>query len=105
MLDHCLPRRLAKVFPNHDVRTAADMGWDRLRNGKLLAAAAAAGFEVVLTIDKKMSREQNLATLPVAVVVVMAVSNRLADLQPMVPAIEQAFLTVPSRTLVEVLPG
>jgi hypothetical protein len=45
------------------------MGWDDLRNGKLLAAAAAELFGVVLTVDKNMKREQNPATLPVSVII------------------------------------
>jgi predicted nuclease of predicted toxin-antitoxin system len=74
LLDHCLPRRFARAFPDHSVRTAADQGWERLRDGKLLAAAGAE-FDVILTVDKNIKREQNLATLPIAVVVMLARSN------------------------------
>jgi hypothetical protein len=38
----------------HAVRTAAQQGWDTLKNGDLLAAAEAAGFDLVLTTDKNM---------------------------------------------------
>jgi len=33
LLDHCLPRRLKKMLPPHNAATAAEMGWDNLRNG------------------------------------------------------------------------
>lgn len=60
------------------------MGWHALRNGALLRAVAQDRFDVLLTVDRNLKREQNLATLPVAVVVLLARSNRLADLLPLV---------------------
>ncbi len=44
-------------------------GWDKLVNGALLSAAEAAGFEVLITTDKNLSYQQNLATRKIAVVV------------------------------------
>jgi hypothetical protein len=78
------------------------MGWERLRNGKLLAAAAAAGFEAFITIDKNLKNQQNLSALPIAVLVVMAKSNRLADVLPFAPAIEAVLMNLKPRTLAEV---
>jgi hypothetical protein len=60
-----VPKPFGREFPNHFVRTTAQMGWDDLRNGNLLAATAT-GFDVLLTVDKNMKRQQNLNTLPVA---------------------------------------
>jgi hypothetical protein len=51
------------------VRTAAQQGWDTLKNGELLSAAEAAGFDVILTTDKNMRYQQNLAGRKIAVVV------------------------------------
>jgi predicted nuclease of predicted toxin-antitoxin system len=103
LLDHCLPRRLKNSFPTHDVATAVEVGWDALRNGKLLAAAATR-FDVLLTIDKNLKHQQNLTTLPVAVIVILAPTNRLADLVGFVPAVEDALKTLTPRTLIEVTP-
>lgn len=101
LLDHCLPRRLARAFPSHTVRTTAEQGWNRLRNGKLLAAASSA-FDLFLTIDKNLKHEQNMATLPLAVMVVMARSNRLDDVLPFVPIIEEELARLRPQTFVEV---
>jgi predicted nuclease of predicted toxin-antitoxin system len=103
LFDHCLPRRLSRAFPNHAVRNTADRSWERLRNGRLLSAASNE-FDVFLTIDKKLKHQQNLATLPVAVIVIMAPSNRLADLLPFVSAVEEELVRLRPRTLVEVFP-
>ncbi|HWE97460.1 MAG TPA: hypothetical protein VG269_26115 [Tepidisphaeraceae bacterium] len=101
LLDHCLPRRLKRSLPGHEVITAAEMGWDRLRNGKLLSAAAGGNFDVFLTIDKNLKNEQNLATLPIAVVVFLARTNRLGDVALFIPALEAALLTLTPCKLVE----
>ena len=87
LLDHNVPRRLRDHLPGHDVRTTRQERWDRLRNGSLLAAAAADGFDLFLSLDKKLEYEQNLSTLPLPVVVLDAVTNALPSLLPMVPAL------------------
>jgi hypothetical protein len=77
------------------------MGWEALRNGALLAAAAA-DFDCVLTVDQNLRHQQDLSKLPVAVVVLVARSNRLADLIPLAPSIEKALAALTPKTLVEV---
>jgi hypothetical protein len=72
-----------------------------LRNGKLLAAASGE-FDVFLTVDKNLKHEQNLNALPIAIMVIMARSNRLADLLPFVAAIEERLPRLNPKTLVEV---
>jgi len=51
------------------VRTAAQQGWDRLKNGDLLTAAEEAGFDLLLTTDKNIRYQQNLAGRKIAIVV------------------------------------
>ncbi len=51
------------------MRTAAQQGWDRLRNGDLLTVAEGAGFGLLLTTDKNMRYQQNLAERKIAVIV------------------------------------
>jgi len=102
LLDHCIDWRLGRSLSGHDVSAARDMGWHTLRNGDLLAAAAASGFDCVLTVDQHLKHQQDLSRLPVAVVVLVATSNRLADLVRPVPAVREALVTLAPRTLVEV---
>lgn len=61
-------------------------GWSGVANGRLLELAAAE-FDVFLTMDRKLEFQQNLAALPIAVLVVEAVSNRMEHLEPLAPAI------------------
>lgn len=54
------------------------------RNGELLALAEKE-FDVFVTVDRNLSFQQHLPAFTIAVIVMRAVSNRLADLQPLVP--------------------
>ncbi|HXA49933.1 MAG TPA: hypothetical protein VNV86_06510 [Candidatus Acidoferrum sp.] len=69
LFDHGTPRSIARALVNHAVTSAKAMGWDRLSNGDLLNAAETAGFEVLLTTDKNIRYQQNLAGRTIAIVV------------------------------------
>ena len=93
LLDECVDWRLARDIPGHSVKTARQMGSTTIKNGELLALAAAE-FDVFVTVDRNLSFQQKLDSYPVAVIVLGATSNRLTDLRPLVPkllaAIEHA---------------
>lgn len=86
LLDECIPRKLKAGFSDHDCMTVPEAGFAGQKNGVLLSLAEAAGFEVFLTMDKGVQFEQNLTGRSIAIVIVRARSNRLADLLPHVPA-------------------
>jgi hypothetical protein len=101
LLDESLPRPLADLLTGHDARTVTQMGWTSLSNGALLRQAAAT-FDALLTADHNIEFQQNPKTLPMAVVVLVADSNRLDSLEPLVPEILQALETLPPKVLVRV---
>lgn len=84
LLDECVDWRLSRRIAGHEVKTARQMGWNSIKNGELLALAATA-FDVFLTVDRNLSFQQNLGALPIAVVILAAHSNRLAELERLVP--------------------
>ncbi len=86
LLDECIDRRLAKDLGGHDVRTVPQMGWAGIKNGALLTLAEAE-FDVFITVDRNLSFQQNLPKFDIAVLVLHATSNRLADLKPLTPKI------------------
>ena len=49
-----------RYLGDHIIGISADLGWARLRNGDLLAAAEQAGYELLLTTDKNLRYQQNL---------------------------------------------
>ena len=104
LLDEAVPARLRRSLPGHAVRTVVEMGWSGVKNGKLLALAAAE-FDAFVTVDKNLPYQQNVSTLPVAVVVLDTVSIELPALLPLVPKLEQARRSLRVRTLVWVSAG
>lgn len=69
LFDNGTPRGLASALPGHRVEEARARGWDRLRNGELLDAAEAAGFDIFLTTDRNLRYQQNLAGRTIAIIV------------------------------------
>ena len=84
LLDGNLPRNLAALLVDHEVHTIHQRRWSDLSNGTLLDAAAAE-YDAFVTLDQSLRFQQNLAGRPIAVVVLRAHSNRVADLEPLVP--------------------
>jgi predicted nuclease of predicted toxin-antitoxin system len=84
LLDECLDWRLSRAIVGHDVKTVREMGWTAIKNGELLALASE-NFDVFVTVDRNLSFQQNVRESQVAVVVLRARTNRLADLLPLVP--------------------
>lgn len=83
-LDECVDWRLARDIVGHDVKTARQMKWTTIKNGALLTLASQ-HFDVFVTVDRNLSFQQNLKSYSIAVVVLQARTNRLADLRPLIP--------------------
>lgn len=93
LLDECLPRHLKRSLVGHEVRTVPEAGWASKENGELLSLAAGK-FDVFVTVDRNLTFQQNQKSLAIAVVVLAAPSNRLIDLQPLVPALRATLETI-----------
>jgi hypothetical protein len=72
--------------------------WAGIKNGQLLTLAASE-FDVLLTADKGIEHQHNLATLPIAVLIVLSRSNRMEDMAPAVPAILEALSELQPRAI------
>lgn len=82
LLDENLPHQMRLELSGHEVFTAAHMNWSGIENGELLRLAAGAGFDAVITNDRGLEHEQNLETLPVAVIVLLAKANTIEAIRP-----------------------
>lgn len=99
LLDESVPARLGVLLKGHTTITVQRQGWTSIKNGRLLALAATAEFDVLLTADKGMEYQQNLATLPVSIVIMLAKSNRVEDLGLAIPNVLAALAEMKPRTL------
>jgi hypothetical protein len=89
LLDECVDRRLAREIVGHEVTTTQQRGWSGVDNGELLKLAAA-DFDVFLTVDRNLSFQLPVIAFDIAVVILRATSNRLADLKALVPEMLEA---------------
>lgn len=69
LFDHGTPFPLRGTLTGHSITRTQDLGWDRLSNGELLTAAEQAGFALLLTTDKNIRYQQNLAGRTIAILV------------------------------------
>ena len=97
-LDECIDWRLAREIAGHEVKTARQMRWTAIKNGELLARVSE-HFDVFVTVDRNLSFQQNIAALPVAVIILHAPTNRLADLQRIVPRLLAAIEAIQPGSL------
>ncbi len=98
LLDESLPHDLAAPILDDHVSTVRDEGWTSVKNGKLLALASTT-FEAFITADRNLEFQQNLAKLPIAVVVLIARKNRIQDLEPLLPELSVVLNHLLPRTL------
>ena len=89
LLDECLPRRLATLFPGHEATTVQKMGWSGLSNGELINIMDDQ-FDVFLTIDGSLTFQQNLIEMSFRLIILSAPTNQIEDLGPLVPEILMA---------------
>ena len=91
LFDNGTPRGVAAALAAHIVEEARSRGWDTLKNGELLDAAEAAGFDVFVTTDRDIRHQQNPAGRKIAVVVLgkgrwRLIKNRLPEIATAVAA-------------------
>lgn len=90
LLDECIDQRLRLLFAGHDRQTAGYAKLAGLKNGELLAAAESAGFEILITTDQQIPYQQNHSGHRISIVILYAPTNRLSELQRLVPAVLRA---------------
>ncbi len=102
LLDECVPKRLKREFPGQDVHTVQAMGWAGIKNGELLKRMVADSSEVFVTVDQNLRFQPNLQAAKIAILVLVASSNRTADLLPLMPSANAALTTIQVGDCVEI---
>jgi predicted nuclease of predicted toxin-antitoxin system len=101
LLDNCVHSQAVQFFAGHDIKTAIEMGWANLSNGQLLARASTQ-FDLLVTTDKNIRHQQNLAELPIAILELNARDTRIEGLSLLLPFIPQALKEVHAFKFVSV---
>ena len=80
LLDENLPKRLKTDFPDHEIYTVREKGWNGIKNGQLLQVMVEYGFHALLTFDKNLQHQQNFQQYSVTVFVLSATNNTYREL-------------------------
>lgn len=99
LLDECTPRVVKKRLPTLAISTVQEMGWSGVRNGELLDRAEPQ-FDVLVTTDKNLRYQQNLAGRHIAIVLLP--SNQVPMIVKLLPVIERALQSVSAGAFVEI---
>lgn len=102
LLDECVPRPLKRELTDYELHTVVEMGWSGKKNGELLQLMARENFTILLTTDQNLRYQQNLQEAGVTVVVLVAFSNRLPDLLPLIPSVRSVLATIAAGAVVEI---
>ena len=89
LIDECLPKSLKLELPDHFVQTVPEAGWASKQNGELLRLTEKE-FDVLLINDRNIEHQQNLKQFALAFIVLVAATNDINDLIPLVPAVKTA---------------
>jgi len=103
LIDECLPAGLKEMLTTmgHECETVRRAGYGSKKNGELLSLAEGR-WDVLLTSDRRIKYQQNMAGRKVSIVVLRAKSNRMGDLLPLMPACAEALLTISPGQIIEV---
>lgn len=96
LLDECIDRQFAKEIEGHEVVTVHQAGWAGIKNGELLSRAQSQ-FDAFVTVDRNLAFQQNILQFTIVVIVLQAPTNRLKDLRPFLPKLQQLLLTAPKH--------
>lgn len=100
LLDECLPLDFRHSFPSHEAHTVQWAGFKGKKNGDLLFAAEAAGYEVLVTVDQGIPHQTDPAARTLSIILVRPRTNQIDDLKPLVPAILKVLETInPGQTI------
>ncbi|HEX8152269.1 MAG TPA: DUF5615 family PIN-like protein [Thermoanaerobaculia bacterium] len=93
LVDECVDWRLLRDLTAYEAKTVKQLGWEHAAD-RLLLSVAAREFDVLLTVDKDLPAEQNIASLDIAVVVLRGRTTRLANLRELLEPLYQVLQTI-----------
>ena len=88
LLDENLPTDLAIKLEGFIAATVTGEGWEGIKNGELLRRIPGR-FDALLTMDRNLQHQQNIGRLSFGILLVRAPSNRMVDLRPLLPSIQE----------------
>ena len=79
LLDENVPVDLAAWLNGHDVESVSGMGWAGVKNGELMRLMRNR-FDALITMDRNIPHQQEVAGQPFGVILIQAPSSRVSHL-------------------------
>lgn len=98
LLDECLPKKLKTHIDADLVQTVPEVGWAGTQNGELLKLAEQE-FDVLITNDQNIEHQQVISRFDLAFVVLVAPTNDIVDLLPLMPELNRILTFVKAGTI------
>lgn len=98
LLDECLPKKLKAHIVADLVQTVPEAGWAGTQNGELLRLAEQE-FDVLVTNDQNIEHQQEISRFDLAFVVLVASTNDIVDLLPLMSDLNRILLTIEAGTI------
>ena len=98
IIDECVPSIVKRGLPSHNIVTAQEMGWAGISNGQLLKLVAGE-FDIFITSDKNLRRQQNLEALKLTVILLP--SNQVPVVQALLPKLDKALSAIDTEPFIE----
>ncbi|MEM9540798.1 MAG: DUF5615 family PIN-like protein [Cyanobacteria bacterium P01_E01_bin.42] len=102
LLDECVPRPLKRELNDYEIKIVVEMGWSGKKNGELLQLMVQESFTILLTADRNLRYQQNLQQAGIAVIILVASSNRLPDLISLIPETREVLNRIVAGEAIEV---
>jgi predicted nuclease of predicted toxin-antitoxin system len=102
LLDECLDESLRLCFSGHECQTCRYAGLKGLTNGRLLSAAEQAGFEVLITVDQNLPRQQKIEGRRISVIVLRSLTTDFDDLLPLIPEVLKTLQSVKAGSVIRI---
>jgi hypothetical protein len=94
---------VAGLLPDHEVTTVQQAGFKGLKNGVLLRQVAVGGYGALLTADRNLPAQQNIAASGISVVLMRG--SRMAEVEGQAAKIQAAVAGAQPGTVTRVEPG
>lgn len=104
LLDNNIDRRISTLLAFYKVEHVQAIGWDRLKNGELIASAERAGFNALVTADKNLQYQQSLKGRKISIIVLNSLFVDFKGIAPLVPQILAALESLPEWSFIVIEP-
>ena len=101
LLDECVAHDLKQDLAGHEVATVVEAVYTGMTNGALLRTASGT-YDVLITVDRNLPYQQNIRSLQIAVLIIVAGGITYDHLKPLTSRILEAATLIQPGEMVRI---